>query len=293
MTPLYRRQRILLHPWAGICIAFLAAGPFAGTVHAEDYAKSFSVANRANVHVNTNDGSVTVTTGDAKQVEFRVEYIGYELDKTLHIESHQQGDEIELTARIVSKWQFALGPIRRLHVEVRMPKEADLRVETGDGAVKANGLIGAVDLRTGDGSVTVNSLMGDVRLHTGDGAIDASDLDGKCDAVSGDGHIRLTGRFGVLRAKSGDGRIDVIALHGSKLDSVWSISSGDGGIDVTLPGDLSADIDASTHDGHISSDMPITVEGVISKSHVRGKMNGGGQTLSIRTADGSIHLKQT
>jgi len=292
MTPPYHR-RILLHPWTGICIALLAAGPLAATVHAEDYVKSFSVANRANVHVNTNDGSVTVTTGDAKQVEFRVEYRGYELDKTLHIESRQQGDEIELTARVVSKWQFSLGPVRRLHIEVRMPKQADLRVESGDGAVKADGLIGTVDLRTGDGSVTVNSLVGAVRLHTGDGAIDAGDLDGKCDAVSGDGHIRLTGRFDVLRAKSGDGRMDVIALHGSKLDSVWSISSGDGGIEVALPGDLSADIDASTHDGHISSDIPIAVEGVISKSHVRGKMNGGGQTLTIRTGDGSVHLKQS
>ena len=292
MTPPYHR-RILLHPWTGICIALLAAGPLAATVHAEDYVKSFSVANRANVHVNTNDGSVTVTTGDAKQVEFRVEYWGYELDKTLHIESRQQGDEIELTARVVSKWQFSLGPVRRLHIEVRMPKQADLRVESGDGAVKADGLIGTVDLRTGDGSVTVNSLVGAVRLHTGDGAIDAGDLDGKCDAVSGEGHIRLTGRFDVLRAKSGDGRMDVIALHGSKLDSVWSISSGDGGIEVALPGDLSADIDASTHDGHISSDIPIAVEGVISKSHVRGKMNGGGQTLTIRTGDGSVHLKQS
>jgi DUF4097 and DUF4098 domain-containing protein YvlB len=292
MIPLNQRQRILLHPWAGICIALLAAGPLAATVHAEDYAKSFSVANRANVHVNTNDGSVTVTTGEAKQVEFRVEYRGYELDKTLHIESHQQGDEIELTARI-SKFQFSLGTIRRLHIEVRMPKEADLRVESGDGAVKADGLVGTVDLRTGDGSVTVNSLRGVVRLHTGDGAIDASDLDGKCDAVSGDGRIRLTGRFDVLRAKSGDGRMDVSALHGSRLDSSWSISSGDGGIDVALPSDLSADIDASTHDGHITSDIPITVEGVISKSRVRGKMNGGGQTLTIRTGDGSVHLKQT
>jgi Toastrack DUF4097 len=293
MIPRYQRQRILLHPWAGICIVLLAAGPFAATVHAEDYTKSFSVANRANVRVYTNDGSVTVSTGDTKQVEIRVEYRGYELNKTLHIESHQQGDEIELTARVVSKWQFALGALRRLHIEVRMPKEADLRVETGDGAVKASGLTGNIDLHTGDGSLTASSLMGVVRLHTGDGAIDAADLDGKCDALSGDGRIRLTGRFDVLRAKSGDGRIDVNALHGSKLDSNWSISSGDGGIDVAVPSDLSADIDATTHDGHITSDIPITVEGAMSKSRVRGKMNGGGQTLTIRTGAGSIHLKQT
>src|ERR1700732_5466126 len=145
MTRPYIRKRIFIHPWAGISIALLAAGPFAATVHAEDYIKSFSVANRANVHVDTNDGSVTVTAGDSKQVEFRVEYRGYVVDKTLHIESHQQGDEIELTAR-VNRLQFSLGAIRRLHIEVHMPKDADLRVETGDGSIKANGLSGNIDL---------------------------------------------------------------------------------------------------------------------------------------------------
>jgi len=36
---------------------------------------------RANVHVDTNDGSVRVTTGDTKQVELRVIYNGYTLDR--------------------------------------------------------------------------------------------------------------------------------------------------------------------------------------------------------------------
>ena len=173
-----------------------------------------------------------------------------------------------------------------------MPKDADLEVRTGDGSIKANGVSGTIDLHSGDGSLTVSSLKGAVRLHTGDGSIEASDLDGKCDAVSGDGRIHLAGRFDVLSAKSGDGSVGVDALHGSKLESGWSISSGDGSIDVSLPGDLPVNIDASTGDGHISSDIPITVEGIISKSRVRGKMNGGGSTLTIHTGDGSIHLKQ-
>jgi DUF4097 and DUF4098 domain-containing protein YvlB len=289
MTPSMKRLPILR---SGICIAFLAAGFIAPRVHAEDYTKSFSVSNRANVHVDTNDASVTVIAGDAKQVEFRVEYRGYELDKTLHIEAHQQGDDIELSARLVNRLQFVFGSIRKVHIEVRMPKDADLRVDTGDGSIKASGLSGNIDLHTGDGSLKVDSLTGIVRLRTGDGSIDASDLDGRCEAVSGDGRIRLTGRFDALLAKSGDGRLDVSALHGSKLESDWSISSGDGAIEVALPSDLSADIDASTHDGHISTEIPITVSGIIGKSHVSGKMNGGGHSFTIHSGDGSIHLKQ-
>jgi hypothetical protein len=90
---------IAIHRSTIIGIALLASGLFAATAYADEYAKSFTVSNHANVRVDTNDGSVSVTTGDTQQVEFRVDYQGYELNKTLQIESNQQGDEIELSAR--------------------------------------------------------------------------------------------------------------------------------------------------------------------------------------------------
>jgi DUF4097 and DUF4098 domain-containing protein YvlB len=276
-----------------ICAALCAACLFSAAVHAEIYTKSFTVSNRAGVHVDTNDGNVVVTTGDTKQVEFRVEYSGYEIDKSLQIDSSQQGDEVNLTARIPNHWHFAIGIRRGLHIEVRMPKDGDLQVKTGDGTIKVADLAGNVDLHTGDGSITADSVKGDIRLNTGDGSVNGTGLDGKCDAASGDGRIRLAGRFDGLRAKSGDGSIEVEARQGSKVGSSWSIRSGDGSIDVALPGDLAADLDVTTGDGHITSDIPLTVEGIISKSRVRGKMNGGGQEVTIHTGDGSIHLRKS
>jgi hypothetical protein len=290
MTPL--NKRTLVRRPLIIGMALLATGLFAATVHADDYTKTFTVSNRANVRVDTNDGSVVVTTSDTKEVEFRVEYQGYTLGKSLEIESSQHGDEVELIARIPHGFHISLGVMRRLHIEVHMPKDADLQVRTGDGSIRANDLSGTIDLHSGDGSLTVGTLKGSVRLHTGDGSIEGSDLDGKCDASSGDGRIRLAGRFDVLSAKSGDGSIGIEARHGSKLDSSWSITSGDGGIDVAVPADLPANIEASSGDGRITTDIPITMDGVISKSHIHGKMNGGGSTLTIHTGDGSIHLKQ-
>jgi hypothetical protein len=282
----------MVHQSLVISMALFATGLYAATAHADDYTKTYTVSTRANVHVDTDDGSVNVVTGDTKSVEFRVEYQGYELHKSLEIESNQHGDEVELTARIPRGWHFSIGNNRRLHIEVRMPKDADLQVRTGDGSVKAENVTGNIDLHSGDGALTVSALKGAIRLHTGDGSIDASDLDGKCDATSGDGRIRLAGRFDVLTARSGDGSVGVEARHGSKLDSSWSVTSGDGSIDVAVPADLPANIEASSGDGRITSDIPITMEGVMSKSRIRGKMNGGGSTLTIHTGDGSIHLKQ-
>jgi DUF4097 and DUF4098 domain-containing protein YvlB len=296
---------------AAICCAVLCSGLFAAGARADEFIKSFPVAKRANVHVDTNDGSVRVTTGDTNQVEFRVEYVGFKLDKNLRVEASQQGEQVVLTARIVETWGFSIGNGRKLHIEVRMPKVGDLQIETGDGSVDAssvNGnvsihtgdgsinaaaLSGTVDLHSGDGALTANALKGTVRLRTGDGAIEGNNLDGKFDAVSGDGRVRLEGRFDALKIKTGDGSIDVRAAAGSKMESGWNIITGDGSIELTLPKDLQADVDASSSDGHVTSDIPITVVGETNKTRVRGKLNGGGQPLTIHTGDGSIHLKQT
>src|SRR5437016_8628229 len=212
-------------------------------VRAEEVTKSFPVSGRPSVGVETNDGSVRVTSGDAKQVEFRVEYQGYELGKNLRVDSRQDGDKVELIARVTGHWgiNFGWGHNRRLHIEVRMPQQGDLQVETGDGAVETSGLSGTINVHTGDGSVkasslegtidlhtndggiTVDTLKGDIRLRTGDGSIEGRDLDGKVEADSGDGHVRLTGRFAALNVKTGDGSVDTNVPSGSKMaaDGTW------------------------------------------------------------------------
>jgi DUF4097 and DUF4098 domain-containing protein YvlB len=311
MTFTHQHQHMTLLRMAGVGLALFATILYAGRVHAEDYTRTFSVAERASVHIDTNDGSVSVTTGEAKQVEVRVEYQGYQLDKTLHIDASQQGDRITLTARTADRTGvfFSWGN-RRLHIEVRMPKDADLSVETGDGSVqaaalagnitvythdgsiRASHLSGSIDLRSGDGSIDVDSLTGEVHLRTGDGSIEGGDLDGKFAAESGDGRIRLAGRFDALQVKTGDGSIDARVLPGSKVSGAWNIHTGSGSVDMTLPGNLQVDIDATTGDGHIDIGFPVGLEGTVSKSQVHGKMNGGGPTLTIHTGDGSIHLQQ-
>ena len=308
-------MNLIPHPSAAIrlgiaCAAMVVASAVAA--RAEDVTKSFSVTGRANVRVETNDGSVRVTSSDAKQVEFRVEYQGYELGKTLRVDAHQDGDRVELTARVTGHWGFSFGHnSRRLHIEVRMPREADLQVETGDGSVqtesingtvnvhtgdgsvKAYSLSGTIDLHTNDGSITVENLKGDVKLRTGDGSIEARDLDGKVEADSGDGHIRIAGRFDALNVKTGDGSVNTRVLPGSKMVSSWTIRTGDGSVDLVLPSDFQTNIDASTGDGHISLGIPVTIEGTFKNSEMHGKMNGGGQPLTIHTGDGSIRLSKS
>jgi hypothetical protein len=274
--------------------ALLAGSLAVGSARAEEWTKSYSVSGRARVHVDSNDGSVRVTTGDSAQVEFRVIYNGYVVDKNLNITSRQDGNQVEVSARVRNNMNWGWGGIHKtLRIEVHMPRNADLNIDTGDGSVESDAVNGSLDIHTGDGHIRVEGAKGDIRLRTGDGSIEGHDLDGKLEATTGDGHVNLDGRFDSLNIKTGDGSITARANPGSKLENAWNVHTGDGSVTMSVPGDLQANIDATTNDGRISLGIPVTVEGNMGTSQIHGKMNGGGQPLTIHTGDGSIHLSKT
>jgi hypothetical protein len=291
--------------------ALFAVALLTQPVRAEDWTKTYPISGRANVRVETNDGAVQVFTGDSKKVEFRLIYEGFEMNKTLHVDSRQDGDSVQVTARVSGHWGFSWSKNRRMKIEVHMPKDADLnidtgdgsvesqsitgrlKVHTGDGSVRAQSVSGDVDIDTGDGSITIEGAKGEIHLHTGDGHVEARDLDGRVSASSGDGHITISGRLDALDIKTGDGSINAHLQPGSRVASSWSIRTGDGSVDIVLPPDLQANIDASTNDGHISLGIPLTMEGTFKNSEIHGKMNGGGQSLTVHTGDGSIRLNKS
>jgi DUF4097 and DUF4098 domain-containing protein YvlB len=179
-------------------------------------------------------------------------------------------------------WRIAPGEVTitesqtgdRVDIEVRLPKN-----RTGWGA--------------GQRSITVALRVpkqADLSVHTGDGSIRATGLSGRLRADTGDGHVNVRGRFDVLDLRTGDGGIEAAAETGSRVEAAWSLRSGDGGITLRLPEGFGADLDAHTGDGGIVLDKPVTVTGTISPNTVRGKLGAGGLPLQIHTGDGSIRL---
>jgi len=267
----------------------LATGCFTGGPRLTTALPAVQIPGHVHVRVAADDGSVRVTSADIAQVELRVDSSGYEIPRDLEISMTPRGDQVDIVVKTHEHFAVFDFGSRSLHIDVRMPRDAEVEVRSGDGSVEIEEVAGNVDVRTGDGSVNVHGARGSIQLHTGDGSITGRGLDGSVDASTRDGSVKLEGRFDSLAVATGDGRLIADALPGSRVMQPWHLQTGDGSVALALPRNLGAHIDASTRDGHIHSTIPLP--GVRS-SRAEGDINGGGPPIVVRTGDGSIQLTQ-
>ena len=275
--------------WVGLGILVVAAS----SASADDWSHQYALKGRPELHLTTDDGSVRVEVADGPQIEAQVTTVGWKIAPgEVTITESQTGDKVVIEVRLPQRHSFFDMGHRSVKLLVRVPREADLDVRTGDGSVNVEPVSGRVSITTGDGSITAAGLHGEVKLHTGDGSIRATGLEGRLQADTGDGSMNVRGRFDHLELRTGDGHIDAEVERGSKGSDGWSLASGDGGINLRLPEDLGAELDAHSGDGSIVLDAPVTVTGTISSRTVRGKLAGGGGPLRMHTGDGSIRLQR-
>ena len=262
-----------------ILVALLATGCAGPTVHLAP--SMLPVNGHVRVRVLTDDGNVRVATADIGQVEMQVDSSGYDPDE-LELAIVPHGDQVDVIARERRHWHFFDFHHHNLHVDVRVPRDADVEVRSGDGNVVASAITGHLDIHTGDGNVAVEQTRGVIRLETGDGSIEAHDVDGAVAATTGDGNVRLEGRFDALAVRTGDGNLRATAAPGSRVVDGWNLHTGDGNVHLNIPHDLQTRLDVRTGDGHVHSEIPL--------AHGMADLNGGGPPIVVRTGDGSIAL---
>jgi len=255
----------------GLC---LATAPFA---RADDWSKTYTITGKPDLRVETSDADLHVDTWDQNTIDVHVTSTHYKIGEGgIKIIEHQTGDAVELEIRYPHlNFQIGFGNHNRVNVDIHMPRE------------------GRVGLRTGDGSIRLSDFKGTMDLESGDGHQEIESVDGALKARAGDGHIRASGRFDSLQLNTGDGRIDASVKPGSTVASGWNIRAGDGSVILRLPENFAADVDLHTGDGHIDVDMPVSVEGRLGDKNIHGKMNGGGNLLTVHTGDGSIRIERS
>ncbi|MDO0915304.1 DUF4097 family beta strand repeat-containing protein [Streptomyces sp. DT2A-34] len=137
---------------------------------------------------------------------------------------------------------------------IEVPRGVTVKVEDGDGSVRARGFRDALSIRTGDGSVRVTDSSGPLDLRTGDGSMHVSDVSSRqVRAQTGDGSVRL--ELGtvpdLVETRSGDGSVTIELPRATYRVST---ETGDGAVDVSVPRDNTSShvVSARSGDGKVT-----------------------------------------
>ncbi len=138
--------------------------------------------------------------------------------------------------------------------EVQVPAGIEFNGQTVNGEMRADGL---------KGDVRASSVNGSVRVSTS-GLAEASTVNGSVYAEMG--------------------RAD--------WTNDLEFSTVNGGITLVIPGKLDTEVRASTVNGDIETDWPLTISGRFNNRRLRGTIGAGGRGLNLSTVNGEIRLKK-
>lgn len=174
------------------------------------------------------------------------------------------------------------------------------RLDTGGGDISLEHAGAGLAVSTGGGEIEVGEASGLIRARTGGGGIRVVKSSGPTELETGAGSVYLMQVQGAVRATTGAGGITAWFGPDAKLTSACRLAAGEGDIDVYIPKQLAVTVDAQVELGGdhrvvVDPAFPLKVsygEPDEGSQVVRaeGALNGGGETLVLRTVSGNIRL---
>ena len=263
-------KRLALSVLAIAAVAVLPA-------YADEWSKTYTVSGKPDLRIETSDANIRVTTWDQNTIEAKVDHLALQDRRGRHPRRRTPDRRFRRNRSSLSPSQLQL----RVGTSPRRHHHPD----AARGPTSTCALATARSISPDSRARWICTPAMVPRTSTASTA--------SCTPPLATATSRANGRFDELELKTGDGHVDVRATQGSSLAAGWRLETGDGSVSLEVPGDLAADVDLHTSDGHIDLDMPVTTEGKIRQNEVHGKLNGGGNPLTIRTGDGSIHLRKS
>jgi putative adhesin len=140
-----------------------------------------------------------------------------------------------------------------LSYEIWVPSQANLSLEAHNGSLK------------------IDTVHGQIRFHTVNGSVHLAQLGGDVDGATTNGSVTIT-----LTGNRWEG-------NGLRMETT------NGSVRLNVPANYSAQIEASTVNGGMHVDFPITMSGNIGKT-LAFQLGGGGATIQAKTVNGAVHI---
>jgi DUF4097 and DUF4098 domain-containing protein YvlB len=255
------------HLFAFLVVLLAATAAGAATLHG-NFDRTFDVRPGTSFALDNTNGHITIRSWDqpriqvhaVKKVESRDSDAARRAFDALKIEPSVTENAIRINTNYPRQSQGLFDWIAGNNVnmsveyEVTVPRATSLEVENTNGAID------------------VMEVRGSHRVSTTNGHIELVRCSGDVNAETTNGHIRAE-------------LAEVTAGKTLRLETT------NGGITVVVPRAVAARVDASTTNGSVKTDLPITTT-EFKRNSLRGTINGGGSAeLRLRTTNGSIHIE--
>jgi len=254
------------------------------------FSRTFQVSGPVDLEVTNGSGDVTVRTGSTATVEIRAKIhasgAAAQESRVHEIESNPPLEQDGNTIR-VRQIQHEEGQNISIDYEITTPPETRLNSRTGSGDVTVEGIRGPVEAQTGSGDVKMSAVHGNITAQTGSGDTRFDGIDAeRVEIQTGSGDVEVHDVHCALEARTGSGDIRAVG----NPTGAWRLNTGSGEIKLNLPADLGFDLDARSQSGDVNSQLPISVQGMLGRGELRGKVRGGGVPVELQTGSGDISI---
>ncbi len=123
--------------------------------------------------------------------------------------------------------------------------------------------------------------------ETSGGSVQGSNIDGELKTGTSGGSVRLNNIAGSLDASTSAGSIEV---EMTRVDKYVRLGGSAGSVRVRLPLDKGMGLDLRGN--KVVTGTLRNFDGDINKDHVKGRINGGGDSVQISASSGSVYLNQ-
>jgi DUF4097 and DUF4098 domain-containing protein YvlB len=173
-----------------------------------------------------------------------------------------------------------------VQLEVRVPQEVPVRVETFDAPVILRDLRGEVEVHSTSGDILAENLSGEILLRSARGDVRA---------VNCSGIVQVLGEHGILALEDVRGEVGASTIMGT-IRYTGAPGSGDevnletdhGPVQIELGKDSGLDISMTTTSGEIDCSLPGLT---FSSRSCSGILGNGAGSLTVRTVSGEVTLR--
>ena len=279
-----------------------AAPDFLTETALEDINEVFPVAAGGKLSVNTDVGAIDVQSAPRDTVSIRVQRTAQlkadrrtgEILKNFDVQITHEGADVNIKAKFKGSGKQWRKAKKRLDVrfDIIVPQHYSLDVRTTGESISAVDVTGDVNAQTHGGELRFQNITGVINGRAFGGNITLRSCSGEVDVKTAGGSIEVENDGPIFARATGGSIRCQLQSAATDQDRLLDLETMGGGIDVSIPPDIAATVEAKVLGGTITTALPVSTEtaGPVRPHRLQGTINGGGALLKLRSVGGSISL---